>query len=825
MIKKEGINSISTQLFTNNKPILDTITSEHSLHIKNRFRSLRDSSTDGFVKTMFAYDYFNNNEIANNNNEIRRNLFLLYVYDYFNLKIISDFEYYLLTNNFELLESDTEYIHFLFKGGNIYFHIVRQLIDIHHIFDGLDDVNVNIIKNMFNDSFKISDFDFTINLYCNSHQKFLKIKEQLVKFITEKLEEITLFFNQLIVTNLLNSPLVNNIITDNTHTFTANNVGIINPNQQQLINQHYNLNTQSNIDFNIIIVINQMKNINNIFTKLYNNIFFKPFLNAVSKNTNNIFGLGVILGGLIDDNITAYYGKLISNFEITKVQVQINNIIRDIRNINYRLNGINWDGLNVNLNKEYNAHVINTLSKLIYINDKYINIFRINNNFSLQLFKTALNNHFKNLEYLFNDINFYSDLLFIDMVKNIAENLTNKIYKRVDGVITEVNKFVKEPNETFMFNNDNDFIDESNYEVIKLTNNLVNPDDVINYQDIELVGAPNLIIQKDNHNTELYINSVTNNFHYVSYNSTIYSVLNTFGSIISFDLLRSKLHFKLNNVYVKKFLPDVPDNWTNNTIIIPSEFIDISIGCYEDSFYDTFTKDPNFYVKSYNYSVNNLHNVVNSQFNIKSLSVEYFIHDLTSILFSQNIFYPWYDNKYNKRIKRLLFLYIINKNTNANIMMHIQNITNLMIMYIDNPNYNYFNNNNMLGDLQNYSQYNCTTFNNFAQHVIDNHISLKSHHFAHNSLYFNDISELINCLFFCFYIYNLYNRNIDGDREIAINLINSQRKLYKFKNLNNIDYVNLYHNKIPEFIREIDNSLTEIIYLYLNIALRLPNYI
>jgi hypothetical protein len=238
---KQGNESIQSQIILNNKPISGIYNTEKALHIKHKFRALRDVSTDEVVNSLFSYDYFNNNENINNNNSIRRNLFLLYVYDYFNLNIISDFEYYLLINNCKILNTDVEYIHFLFKGGNIYFHIISDLIKNHNILSEISDDNSNSLKNDFTKFFKVSDFDFTVNLFCVNHEKFLKIKEYLIKFLIKKLEEITLFFNSYLIDKFSNTPsnyinIKDDSITIKNNTLPLNTLPIQNLNDP--INTH-----------------------------------------------------------------------------------------------------------------------------------------------------------------------------------------------------------------------------------------------------------------------------------------------------------------------------------------------------------------------------------------------------------------------------------------------------------------------------------------------------------------------------------------------------------------------------------------------------------
>lgn len=812
---KNGEESIQNHIIINNKPISGTFTTEYALHNKHKFRTLRDKSTDSVVNSLFSYDYNNNNPIINNNNSIRRNLFLMYVYDYFNLNIISDFDIYLMNNNCEILNEELEYVLFLFKGGNVYFHIITELIDKFNVFNGLTEVQVNNLKEDFTKNFGVSDFDFTVNLYCTTHEKFIKIKNHLVKFLIKKLEEITLFFNSYFIDTFNKrsdyTRFINNSLTIINNTLELNNDPIQNPNRLNTHSERRNY-TEERIMLRLI-------RINNYFSELHNNKFFIPFIDALNKNTNSNFNLK----RQISDNMLEHYSKIISPFESYKVKRELFQIIIKIFIINDLLqlmfiNPVNNEEfiLHPSSNKEFNAYVIKVFSKLILINNIYTpnDIFIINQNFKINDFIEKQHKFFIKTQKMFKGINFYSEDIFVKIFNNIAEAINNIIFNNTG----EVNIFVKDPKEEFLFKGENSYYDQSNYEIVKLYNR----DYRFTFQDISIESVDNNLFQKDNFTKNFYINKKNNNFHYITHNASIYSALNEYSSIVNFDLLRSKLNFKLNNVLVKKFLPDIPNNWINGSIKIPSEFIDVSISNYEDSFYNTFIKNPNGYKSTYEFSIN-LPNFENKHFNIISMSVSYFIHDLISILFSQNLFYPWVDVKYNKRIFRLLFLYMINdKQHTIPYIATLYRIADNMVNYIEtnNPLNLLF-----INQLGNYNILN-NSFKNFAENIIKNHMNLKAFRFADDNLYFHHLDELVNCLFFSFYIYYLHLKGNERNEypDLARRLINLQRNMYKYFDLTRNEYITLYHNNTLEFIKTIKRETEKVLNHAIAIANRLPNF-
>jgi hypothetical protein len=825
MIVKTGNKSILSEIKYNTKPVLNNWIGEDSLHVKHPFRAIRDQATDGFVELMFKYDYNNHLVPANILRSNKRNLFLLYVYDYFNLYMISEFEYYLLCNNCKLLNSSNEYATFLFKGGNLYFHIIYELIVYHGIYGNFNQVTQTYLKQQFDRGFKVSDFDFTVNLKCQNHTKFIEVKYHLAKFLTIKLEEITIFFNSYL------SDVLSNEIQDNPNNFDINNINVRN-------------NNLSNRENRILI---RLSIINDIFCELCNNDLFFLFLDAINNNVNPAFDLPQILGGPIGLNLIYHYINIISTFiEPLRIIDEIVMMIRNIRLINLLLAGNVFTGgpINITNNKEFNAKVINVISKLTFINNKYLpnNIFIINN-IDLNEFKASQNEYFRFLRDDIRSMNFYSNAIINAIKQDIITKINNIRFTETPAPIPPIppiapippvrvlNIYAKDPKASFLFKKRRDPKEERNYEIVKLK--LTTADnDAFTVNDINIESADDITFDTDNITQNLYINKKNNNYHYISYNSSINVSQYNNTSITNFDLLRSKFNFTLKNVFIKKFLPPnpIPPNiihnpnmWKVSKIKIPSEFIDISIADIDDNGYNVFINNVAGNIPQYIHNYN--FNFGNNIFNIKSFTVSYFIHDLITILYSQNMC-PWINNKYAKRVFRLLFLYTLRGNTLPHLIL-LYNIIESMQALI-NANYRY----NMVNPLlqphidliNNFSLFTINTHNDFelfVNNIINHHSSIKSYKFGIRQLYFHELDEFIDSIFFNFNIYLLYHHNQD----LAVNLINTERTKYKYYDFTRQEFRDNYYDKIIEYYDNLLEYIDHVIFMYLSIRPFIPNFI
>lgn len=146
----------------------------------------------------------------------------------------------------------------------------------------------------------------------------------------------------------------------------------------------------------------------------------------------------------------------------------------------------------------------------------------------------------------------------------------------------------------------------------------------------------------------IYNNRANTNF-YISYNN---SVRMHRGLVdVHFNLLRIKINFSLTYTQLHR-----NGNTYTHLINIPGEYIDVSIPHYsnQDPVYVLgHMHDPKPPLGKYRLNIHN-----KPIFSINGYSYTYFIKDLETVLFYQNS-PPWLDNKYGKRIERLLILYFV----------------------------------------------------------------------------------------------------------------------------------------------------------------------
>jgi hypothetical protein len=137
--------------------------------------------------------------------------------------------------------------------------------------------------------------------------------------------------------------------------------------------------------------------------------------------------------------------------------------------------------------------------------------------------------------------------------------------------------------------------------------------------------------------------------HYISINNIITSY-NGVDNILSFDLYRLKFNIKLNKIFEHNRKKEV-------TLNIPSEFLDVSISKYYDKNLCRI-REKLYSEDGYMSYFSKLDNNRTGCYNVLSTNLKYSIKDLNYILYEITSF-PWNDNKYNKRIIRLLFLIFI----------------------------------------------------------------------------------------------------------------------------------------------------------------------
>ena len=135
-----------------------------------------------------------------------------------------------------------------------------------------------------------------------------------------------------------------------------------------------------------------------------------------------------------------------------------------------------------------------------------------------------------------------------------------------------------------------------------------------------------------------------NYFHIITVSSFIYNYMSE-SHIVNFDLFRIKFNVLLNKIKKTDLITSKSEKIKLN---IPSEFLDVSIPKYNDLNLNHIkeSKNKNLFT---NLNFGNYKNIL-------TYSIETIIDDLNILLHKQNIFSPWFDNKYEKRLDRLIFL-------------------------------------------------------------------------------------------------------------------------------------------------------------------------
>uniref|UniRef100_A0A6C0H183 Uncharacterized protein n=1 Tax=viral metagenome TaxID=1070528 RepID=A0A6C0H183_9ZZZZ len=238
--------------------------------------------------------------------------------------------------------------------------------------------------------------------------------------------------------------------------------------------------------------------------------------------------------------------------------------------------------------------------------------------------------------------------------KDIQNDKFNTILINKDSVFPPEN--YDDINGTFTNFNTNQ-VDIEDYDNTKNNMILINTSEQLKTQICYIFGLDHIDNLKFIYNGDKLLDNITNNIYnkgdngsfYVSYNSDIKVGTN------KFSLSRIKYNFRLYGTTNEN---------TNIFLNLGAEVIDVSVGHYED---DKFYKF-NIYDKS-DYKKYNIYNESDINNYYESYSIKGFIQDLNIMLFKQTADisiikrYPenyygliWNNNKYAKRINRILFL-------------------------------------------------------------------------------------------------------------------------------------------------------------------------
>jgi hypothetical protein len=759
-------------------------------------RLFRDVVTDSFVSNLF---------------ENKENLYLFIDYCFYEIftDIKININFLLNKNNYPCLK-ENENVDLLFKGGNImsfFYDSTKTLLKDHEkknieyntskipdVFTKhklLNDDEYNTLKSVMTkdetikdyldnqqQNFKLSDVDFTLVINSDNEIYFSVLDNLSGKILTNSLMKIKDKFNEY-YENIRNE---NNKFIININTFIFND----DPNNQKCI-MYY--------DF-----IKKLRNeINDIFNKRNQDKSTKISINNDIKSTyfKNIYYAEFIL--ILAKPNSKYYVYDKSTDEVTdKLNEEYNNV-KNIRLVTYiyeYLILIKIYDSYISFLDETNKNYLKSLLTGIEI----IKRFHISNKFN-----NLVKNNFYNLEIINKFLHSVSEKY------NLANPNSNKaLYEERyatsynNGLIINTYKLNRKNNNTpFIFNDlKKNILSNKNNEI-----DIVSKDDSLVYCDNSL---------KIYNGQTFYVN---NNYHYITYNNVIWTS-NKLASY-SFDLYRIKFCVRIVKPLVLK------DKNKMTEMDIPSEFIDVSISKFIDTMRKHFIEE----IKHDDGKIG-IYNI-NKDKNImfwNAYTIEQLFFDISSLLFNGLYLLPWYDNKYNKRITRMLLLYLlyqVNNDTNKpennfkwiSVLIRILKLFINIKIYIKNNGKGDFPFNNVSKILVMNDNENKEIQKNITKNILDNCylnieydfrsiFNIKKEYF-----YFEYLIRIV-----IFYSYYMFKPNF-------LSILNSLRKNsnmpeYKSENIEingemrNIVEVN--NNKFNELIDIVISNLTVIIMISLH---------
>jgi hypothetical protein len=606
---------------------------ENSVFNINKERQLKDITTDTFINDMFSDrrpEDNNTDEVIDNKvRENNRFNFLGYVYTYLNLKLKLELPLLLIEHSIILKPGEDVYL--LFKGGNMMYYKYEELKQ--HIKPVLQ----HEFFKLFDSNFKISDFDFTCYITVKDRERFYKVKKIVNQILWEETVKIRNFFENYInvaLDNAVNPELQRQQIPRDNKVFYAINTIEFN-------------NSQANKQTRI-------KNIKDI-------LFSGVNITAPQTSFDTILNKGMQINEEVNDKTTLdlqqvqstlyhlrnyLYRELIYHKTPEKLSQKFDDQYKQKNETLKSLIVLMWkkisnyvDSLGVNDQNNYmnivEGNHIQTLLQvhefLTLIKMYRTSIFDANNPINEIVLIQQTNHLYRFLQKFVQDFaliyehkivenDLYNIFTISQLLNNIKTNLNNKKdtltvcetiydeYQAFDGDTKELKNI-------------------DNYNFIVLQGKEL---DVYIQKREDFYIQPSLL-----GNSTTYTDTSSSSFHYVYQNSTIKKMRNQSSSVVDFDLLRVKFSVNLSISGVKKHVK------------IPSEFIDISICNYDDSALTEFRNHTEDGLGLFTIKNNNL------SLECYGYSIDFMVHDLIYVLYEQNLFTPWADAKYNKRIQRL----------------------------------------------------------------------------------------------------------------------------------------------------------------------------
>ena len=804
-------------------------------------RRIVDISTDNFIKTFFALDGNNPADIAWK--KYNRGLFLSYVFQYFDLNLETLLNKELINNNIKPLykftdddnilsdsTDDNEFAMFLFKGGNI-----MNMYMVKYFGNKFNDLD-NKVKKYFS----ISDFDFTIYFKCNTDERFSIVLEHLEKVTYDILTSINLFFNRYfysVITQTLriDSKDGSKQTLEQIYLKKVDDIEDSLDPDEQMKNQYIK-------DMNKLV-----ENTESALTKIYR---FEPL-----EDTLKVIGKSDICAKLIQSGSHQpdFNYDLLSDQE----QLMIRETVMFLSEGDEENTGLQTTILLQFINFLNLLHAINHYTRTIYgiqgaIDEageemEYSRYYKIHSNIEncnnminninnranrillhhIRVRGSSWNNRYSFLncfEDVFIEHGFYNHNKFSELKKNLIngfvefanDNHENYYYDNpkkskllgIYGIKVGDTPLTKEPDNFIGYNLDNlegitsEQVDSGMYDYLVDFSNSGRTNNVVN------IGI------KEN---SLHSKYNYQNIHYSSVNNSIYVNRDNNESNVSFNLLRTKFNIILDNVNIKNY-----NNQNETTkMSVPSEFIDISITTLEDSLYRHFVISPERFTNTLDVSFGGILGETNR---LLSYNLSYIVTDLHHILFKQSNYIPWLDKKYQKRINRLFFMYVLEsedipkniidkdeykKEKRQSRLMKLFQIFDLIEKVEDSITHDgklviSANSNTIFNS---YLTYRTHAFQKIVKNASETEENFIYHNYANHR--FNDtmMPKLINCICFNIHVYSLA-RGTPEDYNLIKDYLNLMNKSFLYKSFDDfeVEYLNkIYDINEPRIENGIKN--------------------
>ncbi len=782
-------------------------TKPYSMFGSENARIFKDISTDSFVSNIFdkkdklfkfidCVFYLIYTRIPNIHNLLHSNNYYMDAYEYLtvifkggNVMLL----FFDLMINYLRLSNSTI---FETKLNTIYSYLKNHGIDLKNIDGDLFYQNsFETIDDFFNEhkkKFKMSDVDFTM---------YLNISEPI------KYDIVSQLYNKILIDSLLE------------------------------IRNFFDMYYEHDIENKFKNKINELK-YNNYLPFKFNDDPYEPLIENLnfdidvikSSNSKNFYS---------NSDLKVYLESIIYRFIINFFTGEIR--IADI--LLYGTEKKNFIEPNSNSNKYY-KYIINI--RLITIIYEYLELLKVYckihekkkilqtvNYFRIITLK-IIRHHLDNKKRIIIDSEFYNDKTINNFMQEISSKYNRTTNPNLYNTKYSLSFDRKEIIQKINIQRENPDSDLVYYPINKNSANFVNNDNNNEKNEISISKKKDSLIYSSN-DIKLYdmVNSDDEHYHYISYNGVIYNSHEHYDR--KFDLFRIKFNVKI----IKPIISI--DGVKINSYNIPSEFVDVSLPAFVD------INRKYFYEEIQSEGINYLrYKTPNSIYNWNTYSIHQLYDDLLKILFGPTVV-PWYDSKYDKRIVRLLILYMffvvkknIHKTPNNNneqnnecewicMLSDILKLSNNLYEYIKNANVSNLDSINSIKNVilgPNYLDYYSAEKSNYIINWIFDNIFYKLNENGYQSIikvddYYKDFEYVIR--FFIFYSYSmkkpcffdvfnnirLYSGLLPYEPGKTIEKNNKTYDIIEYNNLKFAELLKLFVNIISVilfFINETDSN-------------------